>query len=92
MYNRYLTAAAEPAAPTSGPAEPSERQAAPAGAPPAADALAGLPHLLGGRLQNLHLDMDTLLVLGIVWFLLSDHGEIDWDTLLMIGALLLLGI
>ena len=43
-------------------------------------------------LQNIKLDMDTILVLVIVWFLLKDGEEIDWEQLLLIGALLILGI
>ena len=47
---------------------------------------------LSGRLQNIKLDMDTIIVLVIVWFLLKDGEEIDWEQLLLIGALLILGI
>ena len=36
--------------------------------------------------------MDTLIVLIIVWFLLGDGNETDWDELMLIGALLLLGV
>ena len=35
---------------------------------------------------------DTIIVLVIVWFLLKDGEEIDWEQLLLIGALLILGI
>ena len=47
---------------------------------------------LSGPLQNIKLDMDTIIVLVIVWFLLKDGEEIDWEQLLLIGALLILGI
>ena len=39
--------------------------------------------------------MDTIIVLVIVWFLLTgdDDGDgIDWEQLVLIGVLLLLGI
>ena len=58
-------------------------------------AFSGLSRGLSGRLQNLRLDMDTIIVLVIVWFLLTgdDDGDgIDWEQLVLIGVLLLLGI
>lgn len=57
-----------------------------------ASVFSGLTRGLSGRLQNVKLDMDTVITLAIVWFLLSDSGEVDWDQLLLIGALLILGI
>lgn len=90
MYNRYLTEAAEQPTANTAAAQsvPSDHSVS----PPAAPALSGLTHGLAGRLQNIKLDMDTIIVLAIVWFLLSDSGEIDWDQLLLIGILLLLGL
>lgn len=101
MYNRYLASAATEAPPihNSQPPQP-DRQQAPRQQEPhrehippqTASVFADLTKSLSGRLQNIKLDMDTILVLVIVWFLLSDGDEVDWDQLLMIGALLLLGI
>jgi hypothetical protein len=44
------------------------------------------------KLQGLQLDKDTLITLAVVWFLLSEDGEIDWNVLLTVAVLLLLGI
>lgn len=86
MYNRYLTEAAaeEPAQ-----GEP-VRHSAP-GSQTAA-ALGGLTRGLSDRLQHLRLDADTVVALIIVWFLLSDDGETDWEQLILIGVLLMLGV
>ena len=84
MYNRYLAAAGEDAPPI--PAHTPEPLAAPA--------LAGLGRSLSDRLQALRPDRDMVIALVIVWFLLSDEtaGEVDWEQLLLVGALLLLGV
>ena len=58
MYNRYL-AAAEQTAP-----ETSE--------PPQSSTFSGLGRTLNARLQGVRLDMDTMIALLIVWFLLMD--------------------
>lgn len=89
MYNRYLAAAAEDAPPlhTDSPPRPAGEPAAASFSPPGRG--------LSGRLQNIRLDMDTIIVLVIVWFLLSDDSEdggVDWEQLILIGVLLLLGI
>ena len=92
MYNRYLTAAAADAPPLH--TEP-PRNVSRADGDRAAFAFSGLSRGLSGRLQNLRLDMDTIIVLVIVWFLLTgdDDGDgIDWEQLVLIGVLLLLGI
>ena len=74
MYNRYL-AAAEQAAP-----EQAEPQTA----------FSGLGRTLNERLQGIRLDMDTMIALLIVWFLLMDDtGEVDWEQFLLTAALLL---
>lgn len=89
MYNRYLAAAAEDAPPLHTDAPPR------AEGEPAAAAFSSLGRGLSGRLQNIRLDMDTIIVLVIVWFLLSDDSEdggVDWEQLILIGVLLLLGI
>ena len=84
MYNRYLASAADDAPPIH--AEPADTSAV--------SALAGLSRALNGRFQNLRLDMDTVIALVIVWFLLSDGTEnsVDWDQFLLVGALLILGV
>lgn len=89
MYNRYLAAAAEDAPPVHNDAPPH------ASGEPAAAVFSPPGRGLSGRLQNIRLDMDTIIVLVIVWFLLSDDNEgdgIDWEQLILIGVLLLLGI
>lgn len=86
MYNRYLTEAA-PSAPLHN--EPQH----PPQSGQTASALAELSRGLSGRLQNIRLDADTIIALVIVWFLLSDDsGEVDWEQLILIGVLLVLGI
>lgn len=92
MYNRYLTAAAADTPPLHNEAP---RNVSRADGDRAASAFSGLSRGLSGRLQNLRLDMDTIIVLVIVWFLLTgdDDGDgIDWEQLVLIGVLLLLGI
>ena len=89
MYNRYLAAAAEDAPPVhnDAPTHAAGEPAAAVSSPPGRG--------LSGRLQNIRLDMDTIIVLVIVWFLLTgdDDGDgIDWEQLVLIGVLLLLGI
>ena len=76
MYNRYL-AAAEQTAP-----ETSE--------PPQSSTFSGLGRTLNARLQGVRLDMDTMIALLIVWFLLmDDDGVVDWEQFLLTAALLL---
>ena len=91
MYNRYLAAADADAPPLhNDPPHTAPRTEGGRAAPP----FSGLSRGLSGRLQNLKLDMDTIIVLVIVWFLLSgdDDDGIDWEQLVLIGVLLLLGI
>ena len=80
MYNRYLAAA-----------EPPDEQT-----PPAAENGRAAPvlSLFGRGRAGARLDVDTIIVLVIVWFLLTGDGEdtVDWEQILLIGALLLLGI
>lgn len=86
MYNRYLTEAAAEEPPQAEPVRHS-----PPGSQTAA-ALSGLTRGLSERLQHLRLDADTIIALVIVWFLLSDDGETDWEQLILIGVLLVLGV
>ncbi|WP_125116360.1 hypothetical protein [Agathobaculum sp. Marseille-P7918] len=87
MYNRYLTDAA-----ASAPLH-NEKVPPPPQSSPTISALAELSRGLSGRLQNIRLDADTIIALVIVWFLLSDDGgEVDWEQLILIGVLLVLGI
>ena len=86
MYNRYL---AESSADTPPQPEPSYR---PSTSGQAAAALGGLTRGLSDRLQNLRLDTNTIIALVIVWFLLSDDGDVDWEQLIFIGVLLVLGV
>ena len=92
MYNRYLAAAAADTPPLHNGAP---RAVSRADNEHTAPVFSGLSHGLSSRLQNLKLDMDTIIVLVIVWFLLSgddDCDGIDWQQLVLIGVLLLLGI
>ncbi len=91
MYNRYLAAAAADTPPLHNGAPRAVSRADNEHTP----VFSGLSHGLSSRLQNLKLDMDTIIVLVIVWFLLSgddDCDGIDWEQLVLIGVLLLLGI
>lgn len=101
MYNRYLHTASEappmyyqnPAGFIDSPqSEPVFSSAPPGPEHNTQKALADLTKNLSNRLQNIKFDMDTVLMLAIVWFLLSDDGEIDWEELLTIGILFILGI
>ncbi len=87
MYNRYLTDTA-----SNTPLHNEQAPSAPQGGQ-TASVLAELSRGLSGRLQNIRLDADTIIALVIVWFLLSDDdGEVDWEQLILIGVLLVLGI
>ena len=96
MYNRYLAAAEADEAPPLHKEPPSGQTPADRSRSGASSQTASvftdLSRGLSGRLQNIKLDMDTIIVLVIVWFLLKDGEEIDWEQLLLIGALLILGI
>ena len=85
MYNRYLTTAQQHE-----PEPPAEPGTACSG--PAASA-GGLLGTLTQRLSGFRIDADTLIVLAVVWFVLSEQdGEMDTELLIAIGVLLLLGI
>ena len=51
----------------------------------------GLKGLFSGNFKLPEFDADTLLLLVLVYFLVADDNENISDTLLIIGALLLLG-
>ena len=89
MYNRYLSTQQTDTPPDR---EPVERPAASATSCDNGATLAVLSQSLSERLRNIHIDGDMLLTLAIVWFLLSDEGEVDTDLLLLIGGMLLLGL
>lgn len=91
MYNRYLTESAADTPPQPEPASHPPAGGQSAGGQAAA-ALGELTRGLSDRLQNLRLDTNTVIALVIVWFLLSDGGETDWEQLILIGVLLLLGV
>lgn len=78
MYNRYLAAA---------------EQTAPETSEPQSSTFSGLGRTLNARLQGVRLDMDTMIALLIVWFLLmDDDGAVDWEQFLLTAALLLFGL
>ena len=88
MYNRYLTETAH-----SAPLHTEPPPQHPPQSGQTASVLVELSRGLSGRLQNIRLDADTIIALVIVWFLLSDDGgEVDWEQLILIGVLLVLGI
>lgn len=92
MYNRYLASctAAPHETPHEAPHETPPQDEA--GAAHASSLFSDLSRALSGKLHGIKLDSDTMLALIIVWFLLKDEQELDWDLLLLIGGLLLLGI
>ncbi len=95
MYNQYLAAAEQAPlhtqAPCAQPPPPPDDCGESKSAQTAA-VFSDLGRSLTDRLKNVKIDMDTLIVLIIVWFLLGDGNETDWDELMLIGALLLLGV
>ena len=79
MYNRYLAAAEQTAQETS--------------EPPQRSTFSAIGRTLNSRLQGVRLDMDTMIALLIVWFLLmDDDGVVDWEQFLLTAALLLFGL
>ncbi len=55
-------------------------------------AISELTRSISGKLQNVKFDMDTVIMLAVIWFLLSDNGEVDWEQFLTIGILFILGL
>lgn len=70
----------------------SEAQDTSSGSSPNLSVFNDLSRLLSSRLHGVKLDMDTILVFVIVWFLLADENELDWDLMLTVGALLIFGV
>lgn len=68
-----------------------KKTAAPPQEKPQAKSSSGLKGLFGGNFKLPEFDADTLLLLVLVYFLVADDNENISDTLLIIGALLLLG-
>lgn len=98
MYNRYLNADGfdeyfAPIAHEETPPEPEPAAQAPP--PKAKGGLQGLLGGLGDKIKLPDLDSDTILLLVLVYFLVTDKDAEDdgkiTDTLLIVGALLLLG-
>ena len=76
MYNRYLPNAPKP-----------ENQRHPGcSCSPGANRSTSF---LGGRLQ---LDMDTVIALAVIWFLLADGEVVQTDVLIIVAVLFLLGL
>ena len=75
-------------------AVPETEQTAPeTSEPPQSSTFSGLGRTLNARLQGVRLDMDTMIALLIVWFLLmDDDGAVDWEQFLLTAALLLFGL
>jgi len=74
--------------PAAGQPECPQQQPQPPSSVQSAMAASGFP----GRLSSVRLDMDTMIVLAIAWFLLSENGEIDWEQFITIGVLCALGL
>lgn len=104
MYNRYLSTAYEERGRPEPqdihmPEPPAEEAAEPSFAPPhrskpqaeSNGLLSGLSEALTGRLQNLHFDIDTLVIIIAVYFLLADTEDFDTDLLILIGVMFILG-
>ncbi len=86
MYNEYLENAEPNTLPQNiDPIEPQKTAAA-------GTHSGGLGQLLANRIGGIKLDMNTLIALGVIWFLLSDGTVVDTDLLIIIGVLLLLGV
>lgn len=98
MYNRYMNSGGfeDFFKPVENPA-PQPAPSPPAAEPVTADepkpkGLGALKNLMGGSGFKLpEFDADTLLLLVLVYFLIADGDDNISDTLLIIGALLLLG-
>lgn len=69
--------------------EPVENTALPAES--GSKGLGGLKSLFGGNIKLPEFNADTILLLVMVYFLVSDDSENISDTLLIVGVLLLLG-
>lgn len=53
--------------------------------------LSGLNEALTGRLKNLHFDLDTLVIIIAIYFLLADTEDFDTDLLILIGVMFIIG-
>ena len=91
MYNRYLSTAREEPESESVSSAP-EVHTAFARAPSGAGLLSGLNTALSSRLRNLHFDLDTLIIIIAVYFLIADSDDFDTDLLVLIGIMFLLGL
>lgn len=81
MYNRYLQEA-----------QPAEAESAAAHTEKAAPA-GGLLSGLTQRIGNFRIDADTLIMLAVIWFVLSESGEdMEHELLIAIAVLMLLGV
>lgn len=86
MYNEYLENVEQTTLPQNMNA-PEEQKTTAAGTHSG-----GLGQLLSSKIGGIKLDMNTLIAIGVIWFLLSDGTVVDTDLLIIIGVLLLLGI
>ncbi len=102
MYNRYLNATAEDSPPLHNQDSQGYMDETPTFHPQPSQqpqnitqqtaAISELTRNLSGKLQNIKFDMNTVIMLAVVWFLLSDNGEVDWEQFLTIGILFILGL
>lgn len=69
-----------------------EETPAPAPAKSKGGLTSSLKNLLGNNLKLPEIDADTILLLVVAYFLIADSDENVSDTLLIIGALFLLGL
>lgn len=54
--------------------------------------LSGISESLTERLSGLHFDMDTLIMIVAVYFLIADSDDFDTELLVIIGVLFVLGL
>lgn len=80
MYNRYLPQAPAPDPLPQMQKHPNRSNGSGAN---------GSSQLPGGRLQ---LDMDTVIALAVIWFLLADGEVVQTDVLIIVAVLFLLGL
>lgn len=96
MYNRYLNPMNQNPPPE--PPQELHKQACPPPEPPPSSnakasggLLSGFGESLSTRLQGLRFDMDTIVILLAIYFLVADSDDLDSDLLVLIGILFILG-
>lgn len=97
MYNRYLnkaqteSTAASSHAPQHDSPPVASHSDAQRNTQKAGGILSGMGSALSDRLSNLHFDLDTIIVIGAIYFLLADSEDFDIELMVIIGVMLILG-